>query len=63
MKKRNFKKGTAVRVFQSGFSGTVTQVTRDKVRVLFPIRSFHWLNKSDVIITGFDGDGSSIGWK
>ena len=28
--------------------GTVTQVTKNKVRVLFPFRKFVWLDKSQV---------------
>jgi len=28
--------------------GTITQITKNKVRVLFPIRKFVWLDKSQV---------------
>ena len=30
------------------YFGTITQVTKNKVRVLFPIRKFVWLDKSKV---------------
>jgi hypothetical protein len=29
-------------------AGTVVQITKNKVRVLFPIRCFRWLLKSEV---------------
>lgn len=44
-------------------TGTVTQVSRYKVKVLFPIRKFVWLWKWQVEITGFDGDGSKVHWR
>ena len=28
--------------------GTITRVTKNKVRILFPIRKFVWLDKSEV---------------
>lgn len=34
--------------------GTITQITKNKVRVLFPIRKFVWLNKSQVKVIGYD---------
>ncbi|MGH9745076.1 MAG: hypothetical protein ACRD59_03050 [Candidatus Acidiferrales bacterium] len=33
------------------YFGTITQVTKNKVRVLFPIRKFVWLEKSQVMVT------------
>lgn len=63
---KKFKKGSAVRVirpWRGPDRGTVTQVTRKRVRVLFPIRKFVWLLKFDVEIVGFDGDGSSVHWR
>jgi hypothetical protein len=64
---QRLRKGSAVEVEREGWigpdRGTATQVTRSKVRVLFPIRKFVWLNRSDVKVVGFDGDGSSVHWR
>lgn len=43
--------------------GTVTQVGKRKARVLFPIRVFYWLPIAALKVVGFDGDGSSVGWR
>ena len=45
------------------YRGTVTQIGRTKARVLFPIRVFYWLPIDMLKIVGYDGDGSSVGWK
>jgi hypothetical protein len=39
---------------QSMCYGTITQITKKKVRVLFPIRKFVWLDKSQVKVIGYD---------
>jgi len=45
------------------FTGTVTQVGKTKARVLFPLRSFYWLPIDVLKVIGYDGDGSSVGWR
>jgi hypothetical protein len=71
---KKLRKGSAVRIKvlldESGKrwpehlrTGTVTQIGKNRARVLFPIRSFYWLPIEWLQVTGFDGDGSSVGWK
>ena len=73
---KKLRKGSSVEVngdimLQNGWrrwppyyqAGTVTQVGRNKARVLFPIRSFVWVPLAALTVTGFDGDGSRIGWR
>jgi hypothetical protein len=57
------RKGSAVYV--TGYPhlrGTVTQVRTRSACVLFPIRKFQWFPIDRLHVTGFDGDGSSVGW-
>jgi hypothetical protein len=60
---KKIRKGSAVKVLSDGSRGTVTEVRKNVVRVLFPIRKFAWIAKSNVRVIGFDGDGSSVGWR
>ena len=61
---KRIRKGSAVEV--AGWPrmrGTVTQVGRRAARVLFPVRVFEWFPINRLRVVGFDGDGSSVGWR
>lgn len=70
---KRLRKGSAVEVKRdfAGFNpwpehlrrGTVTQIGRRQARVLFPIRVFYWIPIEMLKVVGFDGDGSSVGWR
>ena len=62
--KKKMVKGSAVEV--TGYPhlrGTVTQIRKRTACVLFPIRSFAWFPIDRLRVVGFDGDGSSVGWR
>lgn len=61
---KRLRKGSAVYV--TGWpklKGTCTQVRKHSACVLFPIRKFEWFPINRLHVCGFDGDGSSVGWR